>query len=43
MKQYREGFHKLSPMWEGPFLVKYVGRPGEARLATLTGEQVPNT
>ena len=42
-KQSCEGLHKLSPMWEGPFLVKYVGKPGAARMETLNGEQVPNT
>ncbi len=28
----REGLHKLSPMWEGPFKVVHVSRPGAARL-----------
>ena len=26
----REGLHKLSPMWEGPFKVVHVSRPGAA-------------
>ena len=26
--------HKLSPMWEGPFRVVHVSRPGAARLET---------
>ena len=30
----REGLHKLSPMWEGPFKVAHVCRPGVARLET---------
>ena len=30
----REGLHKLSPMWEGPFKVVHVSRPSAARLAT---------
>lgn len=30
----REGPHKLSPMWEGPFKVVHVSRPGAARLET---------
>ena len=30
----REGLHKLSPMWEGPFMVVHVSRPGVARLGT---------
>ena len=33
----REGLHKLSPMWEGPFRVAHVSRPGAARLETLDG------
>jgi hypothetical protein len=37
-----EGFHKLSLMWEGPFRVKHVSRPGAARLETK-GEPVQNT
>ena len=28
----REGLHKLSPMWEGPFRVAHVSRPGAAHL-----------
>ncbi len=35
----REGLHKLSPMWEGPFKVVHVSRPGSARLETP--ERVP--
>ena len=27
-----EGLHKLSPMWEGPFRIARVSRPGAARL-----------
>ena len=30
----REGLHKLSPMWEGPFRVAHVSRPGATRLET---------
>ena len=30
----REGLHKLSPMWEGPFKVVHVSRPGAACLET---------
>jgi hypothetical protein len=35
----REGLHKLSPMWEGPFKVTLITRPGSARLETA--EDVP--
>ena len=30
----REGLHKLSPMWEGPFRIARVSRPGAVRLET---------
>ena len=30
----REGLHKLSPMWEGPFRIARVSRPCAARLET---------
>jgi hypothetical protein len=30
----REGLHKLSPMWEGPFKVMHIARAGSARLET---------
>jgi hypothetical protein len=30
----REGLHKLSPSWEGPFKVTEICRPGCVRLAT---------
>ena len=39
----REGLHKLSPMWEGPFKVVHVSRPGSARLETQEGVPVQNT
>ena len=38
----REGLHKLSPMWEGPFKVVHVSRPGSARLETREGVPVQN-
>ena len=38
----REGLHKLSPMWEGPFRVMHISRPGAARLETEDGDPVPN-
>ena len=37
-----EGLHKLSPMWEGPFKVVHVPRPGAARLETQDGVPSPN-
>ena len=38
----REGLHKLSPMWEGPFRVARVSRPGAARLETQDGIPIQN-
>jgi hypothetical protein len=38
----REGLHKLSPSWEGPFKVTKVCRPGSVRLAAEDGMQLPN-
>src|SRR3954466_12040900 len=38
----REGLHKLSPMWEGPFKVVHVSRPGSVRLETQEGEPIQN-
>jgi hypothetical protein len=38
----REGLHKLSPMWEGPFKVTHIARPGSARLETAEGLVVRN-
>ena len=38
----REGLHKLSPMWEGPFKVVHIARPGAARLETAEGDKVQN-
>jgi hypothetical protein len=38
----REGLHKLSPMWEGPFKVTHIARPGSARLETTEGVPVGN-
>jgi transposase InsO family protein len=38
----RERLHKLSPMWEGPFKVTHIARPGSARLETAEGIPVGN-
>ena len=40
--QSRLGLSKLSPMWEGPFKVIAVPRPGAFRLATEDGTPLPN-
>jgi hypothetical protein len=38
----REGLHKLSPSWEGPFKVTEVCQPRCVRLATTEGVPLPN-
>jgi hypothetical protein len=38
----REGLHKLSPNWEGPFKVTEACQPGGVRLATTEGVPLPN-
>jgi hypothetical protein len=38
----REGLHKLSPCWEGPFKVTEICRPGCVHLATPEGVSLPN-
>ena len=38
----REGLHKLSPMWEGPFKVVHISRPGAVRLETQDGVPIQN-
>jgi hypothetical protein len=39
---YREGLHKLSPMWEGLFRIARVSRPGTAHLETQDGIPIQN-
>jgi hypothetical protein len=38
-----EGRHKLSPSWEGPFMVAEVTRPGSYRLTQMDGTEVGNS
>ena len=38
----REGLHKLSPMWEGPFRVVHITRPGVVRLEMQEGTPIQN-
>jgi hypothetical protein len=38
----RERLHKLSPSWEGPFMVTEICRPGCVCLATTEGVPLPN-
>ena len=35
----RVGLHKLSPMWEGPYRVVHIARPGSARLEERASDQ----
>ena len=39
--QSRVGLSKLSPMWEGPYKVIGIPRPGVVRLATEDGTPLP--
>jgi transposase InsO family protein len=39
----REGWHKLSPLWEGPFIVAEVTRPGSYRLTQMDDTEVGNS
>jgi hypothetical protein len=38
-----EGRRKLSPLWEGPFMVAEVTRPGSYRLNQMDGTEVGNS
>ena len=38
-----EGRHKLSPLWEGPFIVAEVTRPGSYRLTLMDGTEIGNS
>ena len=42
-KQKTKGMHKLSSLWEGPYVVKEVTRLGSYRLCDLDGIDVPNS
>ena len=35
--------NKLTPIWEGPYVVLEVSRPGAYRLATMDGHELPNS
>jgi hypothetical protein len=38
-----EGRHKLSPLWEGPFIVAEITRPGSYRLTQMDGTKIENS
>jgi hypothetical protein len=39
----REGRHKLSPLWEGSFIISMVTRPGSYRLTQMDSTEVGNS
>jgi hypothetical protein len=41
-RQDNRGCHKLSPPWEGPFVVVKVLKPGTYKLANEDGEELTN-
>jgi hypothetical protein len=41
--QAREGQHKLSPSWEGPYIVTEVTRPRSYRLSQMHGTSIGNS
>jgi transposase InsO family protein len=42
LRQDNRGHHKLSPPWEGPYIVVKVLKPGTYRLANEEGEELTN-
>jgi hypothetical protein len=42
LRQDNRGHHKLTPPWEGPFVIKEVLRPGTYKLSTADGEVFTN-
>jgi hypothetical protein len=38
-----EGWHKLSPLWEGPFIISEITWPGSYRLTQMDGTEVGNS
>jgi hypothetical protein len=43
LRQDNRGRHKLSPPWEGPYVVVKVLKPGTYKLANEDGEELTNT
>jgi hypothetical protein len=43
LRQDNRGRHKLSPPWEGPYVVVKVLKPGTYKLANEGGEELTNT
>jgi hypothetical protein len=42
LRQDNRGRHKLSPLWEGPYIVIKVLKPGTYKLANEDGEELTN-
>ena len=42
LRQDNRGRHKLSPPWEGPYIIAEVLKPGMYKLANKKGEVLPN-
>jgi hypothetical protein len=42
LRQDNRGHHKLSPPWEGPYVVVNVLKPGTYKLANEDGEELTN-
>jgi hypothetical protein len=42
LRQHNRGCHKLSPPWEGPYVVVKVLKPGTYELANEDGEELTN-
>jgi hypothetical protein len=43
LRQDNQGRHKLSPPWEGPYIVVKVLKPGTYKLVNEDGEELTNT
>ena len=43
LRQDNRGRHKLTPLWEGPYIVGEVLKPGTYKLANEKGEVFTNT
>ena len=42
LRQSNKGHHKLTPPWEGPYIVAQVLKPGTYKLANEKGEILTN-
>jgi hypothetical protein len=42
LRQYNRGRHKLTPPWEGPFIIDKVLKPGMYKLSNSRGEVYNN-